>query len=275
MSALPKTRDNDYPPPIARTRYFDFFRVDGYPLLDKTYRLRFQVYCLERGFLPTDDYPGRTEADDFDRYAVHFLGRHRYKDLSAGTARLVSCSALGIPMVDHCTIDPEYRFLRDRDSLGAHRYAEISRMAVSKVFRQRADDTSYGGPARAIDPSSGGVPPDELNPPAAGPEIVAGLYKSLYQEGKRAGLTGFLAAMERSLYVLLRRLNVRFTAIGPEVDYYGPVRPYILPVKQLEDDMLKRRPEVLRYWLVGLEREHWPEAVESLDALIADKAATR
>lgn len=271
MSALAKFPDKQYPSPIARTRYFDFYRVDGYPLIDDTYLLRYQVYCLERGFLPTDDYPGSSEADEFDHHAIHFLGQHRYKELSAGTARLVFCSDLGIPVVEHCAIDPDFKFLSDADNLQRYRYAEISRMAVSKVFRQRADDSKYGGPARGKIEPPHDVPEDELNPDSAGPEIVAGIYKCLYQEGKRRGLAGFLAAMERSLYVLLRRLSVRFSPIGPEVDYYGPVRPYILPIKQLEDDMLKRRPEVLRYWLMGLEPKFWPEQVKSLDELAKEK----
>src|SRR5690606_15783528 len=65
------------------------------------------------------------------------------------------------------------------------------------------------------------------------PEIVLGLYKTMYQASKRQGITHWLAAMERSLLRLLTRYNIGFQPIGPELDYFGPVVPYIAAIADI------------------------------------------
>ena len=44
--------------------------IDNDPeLMERSYRLRYQVYCVERGFLDAGDYPEQLERDEFDRYS--------------------------------------------------------------------------------------------------------------------------------------------------------------------------------------------------------------
>lgn len=268
IQALPATNHPDRIPAVdddhlrARTKYFDFHRAAPKPLYADALQLRFQVYCLERGFLSPADYPEGQEHDDFDKHAVHFLARHRVSLQPAGTIRLVQHSPLGFPLLQHCRIDDEYQQFFFDNELGLRRFGEISRLAVSRHYRQRTTDTVFGGPPRRSRDSTvdAGCDPSDC-PETAGPEIIAGLYKCIYQECKRRAVTHFLVAMERSLQVLLKRLTIRFVPIGPEVDYYGPVRPYLLSLRQLEQDIWARRPEVLRYWLQGLPTRFWPEVV--------------
>lgn len=40
--------------------------------------------------------------------------------------------------------------------------------------------------------------------------------------------------MDRSLWRLLNFQGIQFKAIGPEVDYYGPVSPYLANIAHLE-----------------------------------------
>ena len=40
--------------------------------LQAIYRLRYRVYCEERGFLAPADYPDRLERDHFDDHSVNF-----------------------------------------------------------------------------------------------------------------------------------------------------------------------------------------------------------
>lgn len=249
----------------ARTRYFDFHRAAPKPLYADALHLRFQVYCLERGFLSPADYPEGREHDEFDEHAVHFLARHRASRQPAGTIRLVHHSPLGFPMLKHCRIDEDYQQICFDNEVGVRRFAEISRLAVSRHYRQRATDTVFGGPPRRSRDSAidvGGGDPFDC-PDTAGPEIIAGLYKCLYHECKQRAVTHLLVAMERSLQVLLKRLTIRFVPIGPEIDYYGPVRPYLLNLGQLERDIWARRPEVLHYWVQGLPTRFWPDFVAS------------
>lgn len=242
------------------TKYFEFFRVDRDDLLDTAYHIRYQVYCEERGFLDAGQYPEHIETDRYDGRSVHFVGRHRIRCLAAGTVRLVLSSDQGFPLQGHCEFDRNFSFIHELGHPALRQYAEISRLAVSKTFRQRADDTVYGGPPRPgiIAEPSLLLPEPGMNPLEAGPEIVAGLFKSMYHETKRRGLTHVIVAMERSLHLLLRRMGYNFKPIGPVVDYYGMVIPYIANIGDLERYVYAKRRAVFDYWMEGLEPQYQP-----------------
>ena len=179
----PPTMPNWCAPPVSIRRRSAPWR-DGYDLLDTAFALRYQVYCEERGFLDPTQYPAHIESDAYDETSVHFIGRHRFRYTAAGTARLVLPSHQGFPLQTHCDFNREFSFIQEPGHPALRDYAEISRLAVSKFFRQRTDDTAYGGPPRPETVSEGqsvaaglGLSPDD-----AGPEIVSGLFKSMYHQ---------------------------------------------------------------------------------------------
>ncbi len=229
--------------------YFYFEHLQAQRSLAESYALRFQVYCQERGFLPTEDYPEGLESDVFDHRALHF-GAYYLEGGLAGTVRLVRGALGDLPLAEKCTITPGAMPADLRTS----QLAEISRLAVSRRFRRRETD---------------GLLPDEfVASPAAPdrhrdqrrgfPELVLGLYKIMYQESKRRGIAFWFAAMEPSLARLLRRFNFSFHPIGPEVDYYGPVTPYVARIADLEAEVYAHRPELLREMADGLEEDLMP-----------------
>ena len=67
---------------------------DSAELMEQSYRLRYQVYCCERNFLPVEDYPDGRESDEFDRHSVHVGVLDAWGDLAA-TARVVSLTKAG------------------------------------------------------------------------------------------------------------------------------------------------------------------------------------
>ena len=167
------------------------------PLGDAIHRLRYQVYCLERQFLDLTAYPDRREVDEYDAHAVHFAATDRDGELVA-TARLVLDSPLGFPLEKRATeLFPEF------SRLPRARTAEVSRLIVAPSHRGRV---------------------------IIEPELLLGLFKELYEESRRLGLAGLLAAMEAGLWRLLRRLGIAFRAIGMLMDYSGPVTPYWSPL---------------------------------------------
>ena len=86
--------------------YFCARTIDGQrALLEQSYRLRYQVYCLERKFLRAEDYPNGLEIDEFDRHAAHIGAIDSHGEL-AGTARVVRSSEQGLPIFEHCVIFP-------------------------------------------------------------------------------------------------------------------------------------------------------------------------
>jgi N-acyl amino acid synthase of PEP-CTERM/exosortase system len=215
----------------ARLSHFTFVSADRAPLLQKTYALRYQVYCRERQLLSAAAYPDGRESDDFDANSLHFAALDPAGRL-VGTVRLVLDTPRGLPL-DRFRNGASGPF-----SPGArHDAGEVSRLAVSLPGRTDALAPVVRGPAR----SSG-----------AGPAIALGLYRELYRHSVRRGLTHLLAAMEAPLARLVTRLGFPFRAIGPEMDYYGLVQPFALDLRELERTLFRRHREVYRLFADGL-----------------------
>ena len=64
--------------------------------------------------------------------------------------------------------------------------------------------------------------------------------------------------MERPLERLLARHAIPFSAVGPEIDYYGPVRPYLLEVAEGERSLFARCPNMFGEFVQGLSKNHRP-----------------
>ena len=230
--------------------YFTGLVIDDLPLLlEASYRVRYQVYCNERGFLPAEDYPDQLETDVFDAQSVHLGVVNTQGDLVA-TARLVQRGAAGLPMDSHCELFPDEPRLDNPD----YSVVEISRLAVSRRYNQRAGDGFYGlqgGRTSTID-GTGRVER------RGGGEIVLTLFKAIYQESRRRGFTHWVSASERSLRRLVAKYGFMSRAIGPDCDYYGIVSPCVVDLRDLSAEIASGEIPVLRKFLDGLEPEFWP-----------------
>lgn len=192
--------------------------------------MRYEVYCHGRRFLDPTSYPDGRESDEFDEHSIHFGCVARRTNSVVGTIRLVARSALGFPLSSHCKFD---------ESALPESTCEISRLAVSKEYRRRADDDAFGVPSAVFEDDALANRNRRRRP-----EIVLGLYKVMYQESKRRGVNAWIAAMESSLVRLLWRYSFTFDAIGPEVDYYGPVVPYLARIDEIEKTVRARQPQL-------------------------------
>lgn len=234
--------------------------IDAHPhLLQRSYALRYDVYCLERGFLQADNYPDALETDCYDPYSLHFGVTNDYDEL-AGTVRLVRPSLVGLPMYDCCKLFPD-----ELEKISQIKnIAEISRLAISRRYHRRLGDGPYA--VRGAE-TFGDPEPDHERRRREDDErrqhvpLVVSLYKAMYQACKRNGITHLLAATERSLQRLLTVYHFPFRAIGPQVDYFGPVTPYILDLAELDANLIRYNSPILKEFLSDLEPEHWPAGV--------------
>jgi N-acyl amino acid synthase of PEP-CTERM/exosortase system len=254
---------------MPETTYFDFRRLDDPAELAESYRLRWQVYCQERGFLPAADYPDGLETDRHDARAVVFGAFARRDGAMVGTVRLVRSPDLDLPLFEHCAIERQ----RLPAGLDPARCGEISRLAVSKSYRRRAGDGLYGLADPIDDASSPN--PDGRPRRRNRPEIVLGLYKTLYQESRRSGIDYWFAAMEESLSRLLARFAFRFQTAGPETDYYGPVTPSFCCVREMEEMVCRRCPALAEELSAGLDPELLPPALRAPSVSAAVPAEQR
>lgn len=211
--------------------------------LDAVFNLRYQVYCIEAGFLDPGDYPDQLEMDDDDQRSIHF-GAKNSAGLLAGTSRLVLGSDdQPFPYATHCP--PFDGFTPPPWQMSA----EVSRLAVSKKYRRRAGDSMSG--VNELDAAKIKPPPLPNDKRVGAPLLVLSLYREMFQYSKAHGIRYWYAAMERPLVRVLARYGFLFTPIGEQRDYWGPVTPYIGDLQQLENALDQSNPELMDWFRYG------------------------
>ena len=228
--------------------YFDFSKVlrgnvESFMLRD-IYKLRYEVYCLERAYLEAKDFDGGLESDDYDDCSVHFAAYTLERDI-VGTVRLVMPGpGQRYPFESHCSVFEDFKMPQRGTA------AEISRLVVRKTFRRRRGDSMEGiskdfvekGTTASIQPAA---PSHEKR--GNGPLLLLGMYREMYRHSRANGIRYWYAAMERSLARSLEKMGFKFMPIGPRVDYYGPVTPHMVDLNDLEE-RLRRDNKFLAAW---------------------------
>ena len=175
-------------------------------------RLRYRVYCEERGFMPGDN---GLEQDEFDPASRHVLVRSRFTREVLGTVRVVlsnpDTGLNGFPMQQVC--EPWVLAPLPLASTG-----EISRFALAR------DRTGIS--------------------PAAAALMRLCLVQGIVQISAECGLTHWCAIMERTLLRLLRATAIHFVPVGPAVDYHGLRQPAVCGIGTMLDRMELEQPVV-------------------------------
>jgi len=177
--------------------------IDDNPrLLDASYRLRYQVYCLERQFLDAADYPDGREIDEFDEHSVH-LGVLDAEGKMMGTARLIKPNPHGFPMLRHCAFFPEV-MAPDAPHVVP---VEVSRLAISRHYMRHRRRT----------------------------EPLCDLVKAMVVGARLVGANHLIAASEAALARRLVHFGFPYRIGGPTADYYGPVAAYLMNLDELHE----------------------------------------
>ncbi len=227
--------------------------------LKEIYRLRYKVYVEEWGFERPENHPDGIEIDEFDKNSVHFATKNENENI-IGTVRLILNSPIGFPIEKRCKLNI------NKDELPRNYLAEISRLAISKQYRRRAEDKCIYGPAeerrevidisntvqqyqrRAEDKYRSG----ELYERRRGPDLVLNLYKAIYHESKKRQITHWYAVMTKGLYILLKRFGIDFEPIGQPVDYHGIRTPYLGDIKKIEHEVSIKNPKLYEEFTGGI-----------------------
>ncbi len=199
---------------------------------DELFRLRYEVYCKERGYLPADPALGGRERDEYDACSTHFAAYSEQQTL-VGTVRLVTPPAQRVyPFERHCVTFDAFRMPPRA------KCAEVSRLAVARSHRRRRGDSVQGVPGY------GGQRHDDR----ASPMLLLGMYREMYRHSRSQGIRYWFAAMERALAHSLTRMGFTFDAIGPQADYYGKVTPYVLDLGALLPVLSAQNPPLLAWF---------------------------
>lgn len=187
---------------------FSTILADTPALLKAAHALRFQVYCLERGFEDAAAHPDRLEKDAYDAQSVHGVLLHQPTLEPVGTVRAI------LPMAGETL--PIGKLLQQNalhlsDYLVVAEAIEISRFAISKDFRKRGSDTA--DTALMVRDREG------LNEP------FLSLLQFVLRESIRHDVRYWTAVMELKLLRLLARMGICYSPIGPVVEHHGIRQP--------------------------------------------------
>ena len=121
-------------PAVSWGKGLEFKIAQSQTEFDAAYKLVWEVYGVEQGYIEPDDYPDLMHSDKYDKHSVLFLCLLRRKPV--GTLRLILDSPLGFYIErDFSIIAPP---------IPREKIAELSRLAVLKKHRGGARLISFG-----------------------------------------------------------------------------------------------------------------------------------
>jgi len=224
---------------------FRVMTADTPDLLERVYRLRYQVYCIENAFEDPGAFPDGLETDAYDAASAHSLMVDRHTGAAMGAVRIVlprpGAVDRSFPVQQVCND----RRLHDPNLLPLERMGEVSRFCISKDFRRR----HQVGQAKL------------------------GLIRAAIAMTVANGLTHWAAAMEPWLLRLLRRLGIVFDPVGPPISYHGRRQPAMVALRPMLERVWRERPDV---WMVITARGSlWLELcrLENRPAVLPDAGA--
>ncbi len=162
------------------------------------YNLRYQVYCLEKGFEPIEKFSLQQETDAFDNRSVHFLIQHKHTRQWVGTARLV----LGRPKI--LPISQYAQFTLPGNISTQASFAELSRLSILKSFRQHSKETKVSEP-----------------------EVLLGLIRAAKEYSDTHRIDFWLFLCRRSIMRIVGNLGMNMKIVGPPCEHKGVRYPYL------------------------------------------------
>jgi len=204
---------------LKATQDFEVSVADTSAALGIAYRLRHQVYCIERGHEPGQ---GILETDRFDRRASHVLLIQRSTGRVVGTVRVIAPSLDGpgadLPMQLLCC-PAVFR------ALPMGRTGEIGPFAIATDLHDAA--------------CAGSMP------------LRLGLMRGVVQLSAGMGITHWCTVMERALLRPLRANAIHFQPLGPAIEHHGLRQPSWGCIDDVLARLRHERPAVWDYVTEG------------------------
>jgi N-acyl amino acid synthase of PEP-CTERM/exosortase system len=195
-------------------------------------RLRYKVYCVERGWYDEVRISKGHELDAYDNRAHHALLTRNDSGEGIGVVRLVLPSRDSTdPDLPIQEIAPDPLTLID-EPVDFARMAEVSRFAVTREARNWTPAPAYlnGGEGSPNIPRSS--------------TFSIFLMRSIVLMARANNIEFFCATMEPSLILHLGRMGIRFEPLGEPKEYHGLRQPCYAKLSRIENDIQRDRPDI-------------------------------
>lgn len=181
---------------------FQFYIVTDEKEKEDLYRLRYQVYCEEYGYIDKNGFSNKQEKDEFDAYSDNLVIRDKHNDVAA-TVRIIRNSEIGFPILKHFKTNIS---LKDVDP---KKVVEISRLIVAKKYRKK--------------------------------QLLLFLLKGLSVYAINKNITHAYCVIDEKLSPLLIKLRVPVRIVGDKQLFQGVTFPCLIIIPEWIEEVRKSR----------------------------------
>lgn len=222
-------------------QHFDIIIAKDPSMLDRLYRLRYQIICEEFGHISPETYPDKKESDVYDQQAIHCAVIHKKTGRLAGSVRCViprtvPYADLSLPFEHICKDNLLGKFhmqLPQRETM-----IEVSRVNVAEYFRRNRSGSKLS--------------PLEIQ---LSRQISSILGLCAYVINKHQGRPDSYAVMEPPLAHKYASLGIECTPQSEIFDFYGKRQLFYLNGHTFEQNL---KPS-LHCLLKQVEQELYPQ----------------
>jgi N-acyl amino acid synthase of PEP-CTERM/exosortase system len=192
------------------------------------HKIRYHVYCLERGFENPDAFSRGEERDPWDHYAAPFIVRHRVSGKWVAAMRIILPHAASFPLEALQCLDSSTPQRLRRRQLG-----EVSRVCVihsshPNVINPYLPEGDFGSVSKTGES-----------------EVLLGLIRALILYGLDRGIEHYYLLVTGAFARLLRRLGVVLHQAGIAIEHRGWRTPYLMGLRESAASM-SAKSEVMR-----------------------------
>lgn len=222
--------------------YYNTFKIvkaDTPELLEDIFRLRYDVYCKENGYINATFHHGGMECDSYDALADHFALIHIETNDTIGTARVVYKDASkqgGFPMQTHC----DHPFIHDEKNV--KQLCQISRFCMHKDFRRRDGDGTLLPRYTAPENKKGIHHGEMVYLRRSIPYAPLGLFMAAFDAALDNGVRDCLLNIEQSQLQAFNQMGLSYHTLGPITYPHGAMQPVVFNMKNLMDTLLIDNP---------------------------------
>jgi N-acyl amino acid synthase of PEP-CTERM/exosortase system len=222
--------------------HFDVVPADTIGLMETAFRIRYQVYCVERSFEDAETFPEQMETDEYDMHSAQSLVRCKTSGQYTGMVRLVLPNPVDmnkpLPMEKYCQSGMKASGV-DFSSIPRESLAEVSRFSISKELKRQCSRKPV---ISAIDAEN--EQEDMAVDTQMMPHITLGLFAGIVRMSAQNNITHWLSVMEPTLFRFLSRYGIYFQKTGPIVDYHGRRQPAIANIDSVLSGIYAHRKDV-------------------------------
>ena len=221
--------------------HFDVVSADTIGLMETAFRIRYQVYCVEKGFEDTAAFPDQMETDEYDMHSAHSLVRCKASGQYTGMVRLVLPDPVDtnrpLPMEKFCQSGMKASGI-DLSSIPRDALAEVSRFSVSKEMKRQCSSKSVVSVVGAEDGQKKKPVDAQMMP-----HITLGLFAGIVRMSAQNNITHWLSVMEPTFLRFLSRYGIYFQKTGPVVDYHGKRQPAVASIDSVLSGIYTHRKD--------------------------------